>query len=290
MATSARNSQILPPQPSERTALLAPQRQPTARQPSPPHQPHTPNSATTARNNNTPTSVSSTSSAPSPPSSTSSSSRLSLPPTGPSARPSSSQSLLHPPPPSTLHHSVSDSATLSSQYHSTAHHIAHSPLPQPQPPPSDSEWEECVVLRDGKRYPVAQHEKHITTAALFLIVYFCVTGGPYGLEDGVRVGSGGGEGGVGWVMVLMLLLPLTIHMPIALMTGELASSMPQNGGYILWVSRAFGNFWSVPTAHTTTLHTHNTPRRCAHSTYTSNASTNRVLTVLLPTVCRLVLR
>jgi len=44
-------------------------------------------------------------------------------------------------------------------------------------------------------------------------------------------------------MVLMLVLPLTVHMPIALMTGELASSMPQNGGYILWVSRAFGNFW-----------------------------------------------
>ena len=215
------------------------QRNPAARQPSPPHPP--PTTATTARNNQTPASAAvSAISVPT--------SRLSPPSTASTARPSVSVSLLQPPP-STLHHSVSDSATLSSLYHSashtTAHHIAHSPLPasEPPPPPSDSEWEECVVLRDGKRYPVAQHEKHITTAALFLIVYFCVTGGPYGLEDGVRSGSGGGQGGVGWVMVLMLVLPLTVHMPIALMTGELASSMPQNGGYILWVSRAFGNFW-----------------------------------------------
>ena len=236
MATNARNAQVeLPSKPNERTALLAPQRNSTAA----PHPPTV--TAPQSRNSPTPASASS-------PASAASSTRASLPPAVPS-RPSASLSLLQLPA-STLHHSVSDSATLSSQYHhSTAHTIAHSPLPltpshsQPPEPPSDSEWEECVVLRDGKRYPVAQHEKHITTAALFLIVYFCVTGGPYGLEDGVRAGSGGGEGGVGWVMVLMLILPLTIHMPIALMTGELASSMPQNGGYILWVSRAFGNFW-----------------------------------------------
>jgi len=113
---------------------------------------------------------------------------------------------------------------------------------------SDSEWEECVVLRDGKRYPVAAHEKHITTAALLAILYFSVTGGPYGLEDGVRAGTAEGRGGVGWIFLLMLVTPVIFHLPIALLTSELASAMPQNGGYIIWVSRAFGNFWGYQEA------------------------------------------
>lgn len=31
-------------------------------------------------------------------------------------------------------------------------------------------------------------------------------------------------------------------MPVALLTSELATAMPQNGGYIVWVTHAFGNF------------------------------------------------
>jgi len=102
---------------------------------------------------------------------------------------------------------------------------------------SDSEMEDSVVLKDGRRFPNALKEKHVTFGMLLAIVYFCVAGGPYGLEDGVLAG------GLTWVSILLIVLPWTLNLPIGLLTSELASAMPQNGGYILWVSRAFGNFW-----------------------------------------------
>ena len=103
---------------------------------------------------------------------------------------------------------------------------------------SDSEWEEAVVLRDGRRYPIAEKEKHVTLLALFSIIYFCVCSGPYGVEESVRAG------GPGYTLIFLIIVPLIQHLPIGLLTCELASAMPQNGGYIIWISRSFGNFWS----------------------------------------------
>jgi amino acid transporter len=39
--------------------------------------------------------------------------------------------------------------------------------------------------------------------------------------------------------------------PNALMTAELACMMPENGGHILWVDRAFGPFWSFINSYAT---------------------------------------
>lgn len=108
---------------------------------------------------------------------------------------------------------------------------------------SDSEMEDSVVLRDGRRFPSALKEKHVSFGQLLAIVYFCVAGGPYGLEDAILAG------GVTWVCILLIVLPWTANLPIGLLTSELASAMPQNGGYIIWVSRAFGNFWYVTRTH-----------------------------------------
>lgn len=102
---------------------------------------------------------------------------------------------------------------------------------------SDSEMEDSVVLKDGRRFPTALKEKHVSLGQLLAIVYFCVANGPYGLEDAILAG------GVTWVCILLVVLPLTVNLPIGLLTSELASAMPQNGGYIIWVSRSFGNFW-----------------------------------------------
>jgi len=51
---------------------------------------------------------------------------------------------------------------------------------------SDSEWEEAVVLRDGRRYPIAEREKHVGLLSLFAIIYFCVASGPFGVEEAMR--------------------------------------------------------------------------------------------------------
>lgn len=94
------------------------------------------------------------------------------------------------------------------------------------------------MLKDGRRYPIESREKHVGLLALFSLTYFCVASGPFAIEDSVRAA------GTGWTLLLLLvILPITQHLPTALVNCELASAMPENGGYIIWISRAFGNFW-----------------------------------------------
>jgi amino acid transporter len=70
-------------------------------------------------------------------------------------------------------------------------------------------------------------------AATFLMV----SGGPYGIEDIL------GGAGFGWAIVLLLVLPVVWSLPTALMIGELASAIPADGGFYVWVRRALGPFW-----------------------------------------------
>jgi len=69
-----------------------------------------------------------------------------------------------------------------------------------------------------------------------------VAGGPYGLEDII--------GGVGYSRALLLLaiIPLIWSLPTSLMVGELASAIPDEGGYYVWVRRAMGRFWGFQEA------------------------------------------
>ncbi|HZL26071.1 MAG TPA: APC family permease [Acidobacteriaceae bacterium] len=72
--------------------------------------------------------------------------------------------------------------------------------------------------------------------------YFIVSGGPYGLEDII------GMAGFGRALLLLALVPLLWSLPTALMVGELASAIPQEGGFYIWVRRALGNFWGFQEA------------------------------------------
>lgn len=40
-----------------------------------------------------------------------------------------------------------------------------------------------------------------------------------------------------------LLLPIVWSVPEALITAELATTFPENSGYVAWVTAAFGPFW-----------------------------------------------
>ncbi len=73
---------------------------------------------------------------------------------------------------------------------------------------------------------------------LAAIVFFNVSGGPYGVEDAVS------SFGPGLVLLLLVLTPVLWSLPVALAMAELAAAMPDEGGYITWVRRAFGPFWS----------------------------------------------
>jgi amino acid transporter len=72
---------------------------------------------------------------------------------------------------------------------------------------------------------------------LVAILFFNVSGGPYGVEDAV------GSLGPGLALLLLLLTPVVWSLPVALAMGELASALPEEGGYVVWVQRAFGRFW-----------------------------------------------
>ena len=73
---------------------------------------------------------------------------------------------------------------------------------------------------------------------LAAVVFFNVSGGPYGIEDAVP------SFGPGLALLLLVLTPLVWSLPVSLVMCELASAMPNEGGYVTWVRRAFGPFWS----------------------------------------------
>jgi len=77
----------------------------------------------------------------------------------------------------------------------------------------------------------------LTTTSLAALTFFCVAGGPYGLEDSV------GTAGPLLTILGLLIVPWIWSFPTALMTAELSSAMPEDGGYVIWVKRAFGRFW-----------------------------------------------
>jgi len=72
---------------------------------------------------------------------------------------------------------------------------------------------------------------------LIAATYFMVSGGPYGIEDIL------GGAGFARALIILLVLPFLWCLPTALMIGELASAIPAEGGFYIWVRRALGPFW-----------------------------------------------
>jgi amino acid transporter len=77
----------------------------------------------------------------------------------------------------------------------------------------------------------------LNLSSLVALTFFCVAGGAYGLEDAV------GAAGPLIVLLGILIIPWLWSFPTALMTAELSTAMPEDGGYVVWVDRAFGRFW-----------------------------------------------
>ncbi len=74
--------------------------------------------------------------------------------------------------------------------------------------------------------------------SLAAVVFFNVSGGPYGIEDMVP------SFGPGLALLLLAVTPLLWSLPVALAMAELAAAMPDEGGYVTWTGRAFGPFWA----------------------------------------------
>lgn len=63
------------------------------------------------------------------------------------------------------------------------------------------------------------------------------TGGPFGLEDMVTTS------GPGMTLIYLLALPFFWCIPVSLVSAELTTAMPVEGGFYRWTRAAFGDFW-----------------------------------------------
>ncbi len=87
---------------------------------------------------------------------------------------------------------------------------------------------------DHKRSPITPQ---LSRLGLVCVIFFTVAGGPYGLEPLV------GSLDAGWAVALILLVPLLWSLPISWMVSELSSSIPEEGGYYVWVRKGLGEYW-----------------------------------------------
>ncbi|XP_006647741.2 polyamine transporter PUT1 isoform X1 [Oryza brachyantha] len=72
---------------------------------------------------------------------------------------------------------------------------------------------------------------------LIFLIFYEVSGGPFGIEDSV------GAAGPLLAIIGFLVLPVVWSIPEALITAELGSMFPENGGYVVWVASALGPYW-----------------------------------------------
>jgi len=90
-----------------------------------------------------------------------------------------------------------------------------------------------VVHNLSVRFGRAQKLKMFPLA---LATFCLVSGGPHGLESVL------GLSGISLGILLILITPIIWALPISLMTAELSSAIPEEGGFYVWVKRAMGPF------------------------------------------------
>jgi amino acid transporter len=80
----------------------------------------------------------------------------------------------------------------------------------------------------------------IRKAGLFYFVWvmfsYC-TGGPFGLEDMIT------KSGPGMTLIYLLIIPLFWSIPVSLVSAEMTTAMPVEGGFYRWARAGFGDFW-----------------------------------------------
>jgi amino acid transporter len=86
----------------------------------------------------------------------------------------------------------------------------------------------------------SQRSRAMKRAGLFYFVWvmfsYC-TGGPFGLEDMVTTS------GPGMTLIFLLVIPFFWSIPVSLVSAELTTAMPVEGGFYRWVRAGFGDFW-----------------------------------------------
>ena len=87
----------------------------------------------------------------------------------------------------------------------------------------------------GGHGKVASRNK-LSLVPLIFLIFFEVAGGPYGAEPAVQ------SAGPLFALLGFLIFPFIWAIPESLVTAELSTAMPGNGGFVVWADRAFGPF------------------------------------------------
>ncbi|KAH0911070.1 hypothetical protein HID58_034391 [Brassica napus] len=79
--------------------------------------------------------------------------------------------------------------------------------------------------------------RKVSMLPLIFLIFYEVSGGPFGVEDSVNA--------AGPLLALLgfVIFPFIWSIPEALITAEMGTMFPENGGYVVWVSSALGPFW-----------------------------------------------
>ncbi|XP_051132269.1 probable polyamine transporter At3g13620 [Andrographis paniculata] len=102
----------------------------------------------------------------------------------------------------------------------------------PPPPPKEPELPITTAATKTRT-----KTKKLTLIPLIFLIYFEVAGGPYGEEPAVQAA------GPLLAIIGFLVFPFIWSIPEALITAELSTAFPGNGGFVVWADRAFGPFF-----------------------------------------------
>jgi len=94
-----------------------------------------------------------------------------------------------------------------------------------------------VVPPASSLLPAHRFRNLLGPVQLTAVVFFMVSGGPYGIEPLIR------QVGPSVSFLLILLIPIVWSIPAQLMVLELNGMMPRYGGYYQWVKTALGPSW-----------------------------------------------
>jgi amino acid transporter len=94
---------------------------------------------------------------------------------------------------------------------------------------------------------VPQIIRKISVLPLAAVIFFTISGGPYGLEP--LIGYAGS-----YSIPLLILTPLMWDIPMILVVLELNSMMPVEGGYYEWVKKGLGIKWAFMEGYWTWLY------------------------------------
>ncbi|KAK4742758.1 hypothetical protein SAY87_000759 [Trapa incisa] len=96
---------------------------------------------------------------------------------------------------------------------------------------------EYVTINDEPSPRAPSSFKKVSILPLVFLIFYEVSGGPFGVEDSV------GAAGPLLALVGFLVFPFIWSIPEAMITAEMGTMFPEDSGYVVWVSSAIGEFW-----------------------------------------------